>query len=73
MSELTRLRQAVEHRDRAVERENALVTQAVLTAYRAKRADDTPQFTLAEIGEALGVSRQRAYQVVREAAGIRAR
>jgi hypothetical protein len=41
---------------------------AILAAYRETRADGTPQFTLAEIGGSLGVSRQRAYQLVRELA-----
>lgn len=69
MNELENLRWAVKHRAEAIERENARVDHAILHAYRAKRDDDTPQFTLTEIGEALGVSRQRVYQLVREVAG----
>lgn len=67
--ELTDLRRAVrEHRD-LVERADAALNAAILRAYRAKRPDETPAFTLAEIGGVLGVSRQRAHQLVREVAG----
>lgn len=73
MSELAELAQAVEHRRRAIEHEDAAVDQAVLRAYRARRDDSTPAFTLAEIGEVLGVSRQRAHQLVREVAARQAK
>lgn len=73
MSELAELARAVEHRRRVVEREDAAVDEAVLRAYRARRDDDTPAFTLAEIGGVLGVSRQRAHQLVREVAARQAR
>lgn len=66
--ELLRLRQAVKHRSRAIERENALVDEAVLAAYRATRDDGTPEYTLTQIGEVLGVTKQRAFQLVRETA-----
>lgn len=73
MSELDELRQQVVKHRRTVRRANTALNDAVLAAYRAERLDGTPQFTLAQIGEALGVTRQRASQVVREAAGLRAK
>lgn len=63
--ELTELRRAALAHRREVERADAALHAAVMRAYRAKREDDTPAFTLAEIGNVLGVSRQRAYQIVR--------
>lgn len=68
MDELLKLRQAVMRRQRTIERENALVDEAVLAAYRAKRADGTPEWSLEQIGDVLGVTRQRAWQVVRQVA-----
>lgn len=64
---LVNLERAATRRDAAIERANAEFNAAVLAAYREKRDDGTPRFTLAEIGRALGVSRQRVYQLVREA------
>jgi DNA-directed RNA polymerase sigma subunit (sigma70/sigma32) len=66
--ELLQLRLAVKHRREVIEREDALVDQAVLAAYRATRDDGSPQHSLAQIGEVLGVTRQRAFQLVREVA-----
>jgi hypothetical protein len=63
--ELTELRRAVEVHRRKVEQANAALDAAIMRAYRAKSGDH-PAFTLSEIGEALGVSRQRAHQLVRE-------
>lgn len=63
---LKALERAVSQRDAAIERANAKLDEAVMAAYRATRDDGTPQFTLSEIGRALGVSRQRVYQLVRE-------
>lgn len=68
MDELLKLRQAVKRRQRAIERENALVDAAVLAAYRARRADGSPEWSLEQIGEVLGVTRQRAWQLVRQTA-----
>jgi hypothetical protein len=68
LDELSKLRRAVEHRAAVLAYEDARVDRAVLDAYRARRDDGTPMFTLAQIGACLGVSRQRASQVVREAA-----
>lgn len=68
MSELDVLRQVVDERRRAVERADREVNTAVMRAYRARRDDGTPVFTLTEIGRAMGVSRQRVYQLVREIA-----
>ena len=62
------LERAVEQRKTAIARANAKVDEAVMAAYRTQRDDGTPQFTLAEIGRALGVSPQRVYQIVREIA-----
>lgn len=68
MDELLKLRQAVKRRQRAIERENALVDAAVLAAYRARRDDGSPEWSLEQIGEVLGVTRQRAWQLVRQTA-----
>lgn len=68
MNELDELRRAVEHRRDVIARADANVDEAVLAAYRAKRDDGTPLYTLTEIGEALGVTRQRVYQLVRQVA-----
>src|SRR5690349_15428615 len=38
-----------------------------MRAYRAQREAGSPQFTLNEIGDALGASRQRVFQLVRKA------
>lgn len=67
--ELTELRRAVEKHRREVERADAELNAAIMRAYRAKAHDDAPAFKLAEIGEVLGVTRQRAHQLVREVAG----
>jgi hypothetical protein len=66
--ELALLREAVEHRAQVIRDEDLAVDEAVLAAYRAKADNDMPANTLAEIGAVLGVSRQRAYQIVREVA-----
>lgn len=66
--ELLKLRQAVMHRQRTIERENALVDEAVLAAYRATRGDGSPEWSLEQIGDVLGVTRQRAWQLVRQTA-----
>lgn len=63
------LERAVAHREAAITRADQEVDEAMMAAYRARRDDGTPQFTLTEIGRVLGVSRQRVYQLVREAAG----
>lgn len=63
--ELTVLRRAVAARRREVARADAEVNAAIMRAYRAG-GSDLPTFTLAEIGEVLGVTRQRAHQLVRE-------
>jgi DNA-directed RNA polymerase sigma subunit (sigma70/sigma32) len=68
VSELSDLQRAVQRRADLVARADRDVDEAILRAYRAERGDGTPMFTLAEIGGALGVSRQRAYQLVREVA-----
>jgi DNA-directed RNA polymerase sigma subunit (sigma70/sigma32) len=73
MTALDDLRAEIEHRRLTVGRADADLDEAVLRAYRAKREDGTPAFTLAEIGETLGVSRQRAHQLVREIAARQAR
>lgn len=67
--ELTELTRAVKLHKREVELANLALEEAIMQAYRAQRDDGTPAFTLAEIGEVLGVSKQRAYQRVREIAG----
>lgn len=66
---LTELRRAVEAHRRAVARADADLNEAIMRAYRAKTSDNAPAFKLSEIGEALGVTRQRAHQLVREVAG----
>lgn len=66
--ELTELRRAALTHRREVERADAVLNAAIMRAYRATRSDDKPAFTLAEIGDVLGVSRQRAHQLVREVA-----
>jgi DNA-directed RNA polymerase sigma subunit (sigma70/sigma32) len=66
--ELLKLRQAVKQRQRLIERENARVDEAVLAAYRARRDDGSHEWSLEQIGDVLGVTRQRAWQVVRQAA-----
>jgi DNA-directed RNA polymerase sigma subunit (sigma70/sigma32) len=66
-NELTELQRAVEIHRRKVEQANATLDAAIMCAYRAKSGDH-PAFTLSEIGQALGVSRQRAHQLVRELA-----
>lgn len=67
--ELTELTRAVKLHRREIEAANLALDAAIMRAYRAQRADGTPAFTLAEIGEVLGVSKQRTYQRVREVAG----
>lgn len=67
--ELTELSRAVKLHRREIETANLALDEAIMQAYRAQRADGTPAFTLAEIGEVLGVSKQRMYQRVREVAG----
>ena len=64
--ELTELGRAVLVHRREVERADAALNAAIMRAYRAQRGDGKPAFTLAEIGSALGVSRQRAHAKVRE-------
>lgn len=66
--ELTELARAVKLHRRDVELANLALEEAIMQTYRAQRSDGTPAFTLAEIGEVLGVSKQRAYQRVREVA-----
>lgn len=68
MSELTDLARAVTRRADALAEADREVAEALMRAYRAQREDGSPQFTLNEIGDALGVSRQRVYQLVRKAA-----
>lgn len=68
MDELLKLRQAVKHRAAVMRQEDAAVDEAVLAAYRATRDDGSPENSLAQIGEVLGVTRQRAFQLVREVA-----
>jgi DNA-directed RNA polymerase specialized sigma subunit len=65
---LDELRHAVDRRAHLLEAADREVDDWMMRAYRAKREDGTPQFTLGEIGAALGVSRQRVYQLVRKAA-----
>lgn len=69
MNELAALTRAVQDRRRVIERADAAVTSALLRAYRAKRDDGMPKYTLSDLGAVLGVTRQRAYQLVREVAG----
>jgi DNA-directed RNA polymerase sigma subunit (sigma70/sigma32) len=67
-TELEDLQRAVETRHRKVDQSFAALDAAVLCAYRAERDDGTPAFTLAEIAEVMGVTRQRVHQLVREIA-----
>lgn len=64
--ELTELGIARETYRHEIERANAALDEAIMRAYRATRPDGKPKFTLAEIGDVWGVSRQRAHALVRE-------
>jgi len=66
--ELAELKNAREVHRHAIEQADAALRAAILHAYRAKRPDGTPAFTLAELGDVFGVTRQRAHQIVRESA-----
>jgi DNA-directed RNA polymerase specialized sigma subunit len=67
VNELHDLERAVSQREATLAAATQKVDEAMMAAYRAQRDDGTPQFTLTEIGRVLGVSRQRVYQLVREA------
>lgn len=66
MSELTDLERAIATHTRRIERAESDLRAAIMCVYRAKRPDQSPAYTLAEIAQVLGVTRQRVHQLVRE-------